>query len=192
MRTNSIRILAVAAAALALASTSAVAQGNGRSVMQVLRTDGSNSRDVQRDRETVKRERKEAERRQKEVDRARREQDRVYRHEDNDRNDDRYNDGRRVPPGLAKKPGHMPPGQYKKRYDTRRYEPSQGASVLGTILGRNGYSVLRTTQRDGSQYVDYRARDGQVRRAMVSPGGDRLSFSNVPQSILQQVLSALY
>ena len=37
--------------------------------------------------------------------------------------------------GLAKKPGGMPPGQYKKLYNA-----GQGASVLSDVLGRHGYS----------------------------------------------------
>ena len=37
-------------------------------------------------------------------------------------------------PAWPKKPGGMPPGQYKKLYTTR-----QGASVLSDVLGRHGY-----------------------------------------------------
>ena len=37
----------------------------------------------------------------------------------------------RVPPGLAKKPGGLPPGQYKKRYAT-----SDGVVVLRDVFGR--------------------------------------------------------
>jgi hypothetical protein len=95
--------------------------------------------------------------------------------------------GRRVPPGLAKKPGQMPPGQYKKVYGT-----NDGASVLSDILRRRGYTVTRLVPYGTSQYVYYRRRDGSIRRAIVSPGTNRLSFSNVPSSILQEVLSRLY
>ncbi len=95
--------------------------------------------------------------------------------------------GQRVPPGLAKKPGGMPPGQYKKRYGTR-----EGATVLGDIFGRNGYPVRRITPYGESQYVFYRMPDGTERRAIVSPGTDQLRFSNVPTTLLQQVIAQLY
>jgi hypothetical protein len=195
MRTHSIRIFSVAAATLAIASTPAMAQ---RSVMQVIRDDPrvqtSTNRDIERQRE-LERERQ----RQREIEIARsRNEDRIYRDRDRDRDGDwdrdrdhdgdrKWKKGKKVPPGLAKKPGQMPPGQYKKRYGTQ-----QGASVLGDIMRRDGYSVLRTIPRDGAQYVYYRTRDGSERRAIVSEGRDRLSFSNVPQSVLQQVMSALY
>lgn len=104
----------------------------------------------------------------------------------NDRDDDRRG-GRRVPPGLAKKPGQMPPGQYKKRYGT-----NEGADILGGIFRRNGYTVSRVVPNGQSQYVYYRLRDGSERRAIVSPGTDRLQFNNVPATLLQQVLAALY
>ena len=95
--------------------------------------------------------------------------------------------GSRVPPGLAKKPGHMPPGQYKKLYGTR-----EGANVLGDIFRRRGYTVTRMAPYGQSQYVYYRLRDGAEQRALVSSGPDRLQFSNVPASILQAVLAQLY
>jgi hypothetical protein len=97
------------------------------------------------------------------------------------------NGGRRVPPGLAKKPGGMPPGQYKKQYTTQ-----QGSSVLRDILVNRGYNVVRTQNAGQSQYVYYRTRDGALRRAIVSPGTDQLAFSNVPASLLREVLSRLY
>lgn len=108
---------------------------------------------------------------------------------DRDRHDDRdgRRDGVRVPPGLAKKPGGMPPGQYKKRYGT-----PQGAGVLRDILVQRGYTVVRTEPYGESQYVYYRLRDGSVRRAIVTPGTDRLGFSNVPASLLREVLARLY
>jgi hypothetical protein len=98
-----------------------------------------------------------------------------------------YGNGRKIPPGLAKKPGQMPPGQYKKRYGT-----NEGASVLGDILRRRGYTVTRIVPQSQSQYVYYRLRDGSERRAIVMPGSDRLGFQNVPSTVLQQVLAALY
>ena len=92
-----------------------------------------------------------------------------------------------LPPGLAKKPGGMPPGQYKKLYSTH-----QGASVLSDILGRRGYPVVRSTNAGASEYVYYRDHDGRIRRAVVSPGSDRLRFANVPSSLLSEVISRLY
>ena len=115
------------------------------------------------------------------------------------RGDERYGtNGRRVPPGLAKKPGGlppglakkpggMPPGQYKKLYGT-----NQGASVLRDVLGRRGYTVVRSEHIGDRDYVYYRLRDGATRRAIVSPGTERLQFSNVPTSMLSEVLSKLY
>jgi hypothetical protein len=117
------------------------------------------------------------------------------RDRDRDRDDyyDRYRDrsiygnGRKIPPGLAKKPGQMPPGQYKKYYGAR-----QGADVLSDILRRRGYPVTRILPSGDSRYVYYRLHDGAERRAMVRPGRDRLLFQNVPSSLLQEVLSRLY
>jgi hypothetical protein len=96
-------------------------------------------------------------------------------------------DGRRIPPGLAKKPGQMPPGQYRKLYSTY-----QGAGVLRDILVRHGYTVVRTTPYRERQYVYYRTPDGVLRRAIVSPGTTRLSFNNVPSLIVQEVVARLY
>ena len=95
--------------------------------------------------------------------------------------------GVRVPPGLAKKPGHMPPGQYKRRYGT-----NHGAIVLGDIMRRRGYSGIRVVPSGLSQYVYYRSADGAQRHAIVSPGTDRLRFQNVPTTCLQDVLARLY
>ena len=97
------------------------------------------------------------------------------------------NNGRAIPPGLAKKPGGMPPAQYKKHYSTQ-----QGAGVLRDIFVNRGYTVVRTVNSGPSQYVYYRMRDGSVRRAVVSPGTDQLVFGNVPASLLREVLSRLY
>jgi hypothetical protein len=92
-----------------------------------------------------------------------------------------------LPPGLAKKPGGMPPGQYKKRYSTH-----QGASILSDVLGRRGYTVVRTADAGSSEYVYYRDRDGSVRRAVVSPGTDRPRFTNIPDRMLGEGLSRMY
>jgi hypothetical protein len=98
-----------------------------------------------------------------------------------------YRNGVRIPPGLAKKPGGMPPGQYRKRYGT-----PQGAVVLRDVLVQRGYTVVRTQPYGESQYVYYRMRDGSIRRAIVTPGTDRLGFTNVPASLLSEVLARLY
>ena len=99
---------------------------------------------------------------------------------------DGYHNAAKVPPGLAKKPGQMPPGQYKKRYGT-----NEGADVLGGVLRRRGYTVQRIVPAGDSRYVYYLS-NGVQRRAIVSPGTDRLSFTNVPASLLREVLAALY
>ena len=103
------------------------------------------------------------------------------------RYDHRYDQGRSIPPGLAKKPGGMPPGQYKKLYNA-----SQGASVLSDVLGRHGYSVVRTADAGDSRYVYYRDRVGTVHRATVTPSGDRLRFSAVPKALLDEIHNRLY
>ena len=103
------------------------------------------------------------------------------------RHRDGYGNGVKTPPGLAKKPGGLPPGQYKKRYGT-----NDGADILGGVLRRRGYSVLRVVPAGDSRYVFYRLRDGREQRAIVSPGSDRLRFINVPASLLQEVLTAMY
>ena len=95
-------------------------------------------------------------------------------------------DGRRVPPGLAKK-GGLPPGQAKKRY-----RADDGVGVLRDVFGRNGYTVVRTVPAGDSRHVYYRDGDGMVRRAVVSPGEDRLRFGNVPSDLLRQVVARLY
>jgi hypothetical protein len=107
-----------------------------------------------------------------------------------DRGDDhgmaQGNAGRRVPPGLAKK-GGLPPGQAKKLYRT-----DDGVGVLRDVFGRNGYTVVRTVSKGDTRHVYYRDGDGAVRRAVVSPGEDRLRFGNVPGDLLRQVVARLY
>ena len=93
---------------------------------------------------------------------------------------------RRVPPGLAKK-GGLPPGQAKKYY-----RATDGVVILRDVFVRNGYTVVRTQPYGTSQYVYYRQGNGLVQRAIIVPGNDRLSFQNVPQLLLQEVLARLY
>jgi hypothetical protein len=167
MRSHIVRTLSFATVALLLAS-SLQAQGRGHGNGRSRAASGSqgNARDDR--------------------DRDERDRDRgIYGGVYGDRTV--YGNGRKVPPGLAKKPGQMPPGQYKKRYGT-----TQGASVLGDILRRRGYSVLRVAPSGDSRYLYYRQGDGGIRRAIVSPGADRLSFRNVPSLVLQEVLARLY
>ncbi|MBW8769861.1 MAG: hypothetical protein JF589_08905 [Gemmatimonadetes bacterium] len=117
-----------------------------------------------------------------------RDHERDPRYENRSGHDYRYDQGRQsIPPGLAKKPGGMPPGQYRKLYDT-----GQGAYVLSDVLGRHGYHVLRTADAGDSRYVYYRDRSGNLHRAIVSPGADRLRFSSVPNSLLNEVIARLY
>lgn len=93
---------------------------------------------------------------------------------------------RRVPPGLAKK-GGLPPGQAKKMY-----RATDGVVALRDVFGRHGYTVVRTQPYGAGQYVYYRQGNGLVQRAVVYPGTDRLTFQNVPQLLLQEVLARLY
>jgi hypothetical protein len=110
------------------------------------------------------------------------------RYDDRSGYDHRYDQQRQsIPPGLAKKPGGMPPGQYKKLYDA-----GQGASVLSDVLGRHGYRVVRTADAGDSRYVYYRDRAGAVHRAIVTPTSDRLRFTSVPRSLLDEVMARLY
>jgi len=92
----------------------------------------------------------------------------------------------RVPPGLAKK-GGLPPGQAKKLY-----RATDGVVALRNVFGRHGYTVVRTQPYGNEQYVYYRQGNGLVQRAIIVPGTQRLTFQNVPQSLLQEVLARLY
>lgn len=92
----------------------------------------------------------------------------------------------KVPPGLAKK-GGLPPGQAKKLY-----RADDGVAALRDVFGRHGYTVVRTANSGDRRYVYYRLRDGDVRRAIVMPGTDRLRFSNVPDALVREIYSRLY
>jgi hypothetical protein len=177
MRSHILRALGIGAAAMALA-TSAQAQGKGQGKGHEKLRDKHH--DIRRD------DRDDRDDRDGRRDRDERRRSGIIRRADGDvlivpRN------RAGVPPGLAKKPGQMPPGQYKKRYSTL-----QGANTLSDVFRRRGYAVQRIAPSGSSRIVYYRGRDGVLRRAIVSPGADRLSFSNVPSSLLQEVLSALY
>lgn len=175
MRVPLHRLAGVAAAALLIASAG-TAQAQGKGHGKEHKNAQADARDERRDERRVYDDRRD----------ERRDDRHVY--ESRGDYDPRYDRGRRgVPPGLAKKPGQMPPGQYKKLYTTH-----QGASVLSDVLGRRGYPVVRSTDAGASEYVYYRDHDGRIRRAIVSPGDDRLRFSNVPSSLLGEVISRLY
>ena len=182
MKNPTRRILGLAAASLVLAAT---AQAQGKSHEKGDKGDKGKAKGMQVD------ERRDNDRDDRMRDRERDERNRERdRYEDRNRNVIVHNGDvnvRRVPPGLAKKPGQMPPGQYKKRYGV-----PQGVTVLQDIFGRRGYTVVRTEPFGESQYVYYRLRDGSVQRAIVSPGTDRLGFTNVPASLLREVLARLY
>lgn len=98
----------------------------------------------------------------------------------------RVSNGKKVPPGLAKK-GGLPPGQAKKLY-----RPDYGATVLRDVFGRRGYTVVRTARSGDVRYVYYRSGRGPVRRAAVRPGRERLVFVDVPQVVLREVVARLY
>ena len=68
----------------------------------------------------------------------------------------------------------------------------QGAYVLSDVLGRHGYHVVRTADAGDSRYVYYRDQSGNLHRAIVSPGSDRLHFSSVPSTLLQELYARLY
>jgi hypothetical protein len=103
-----------------------------------------------------------------------------------DRDDGRHAYGRKVPPGLAKK-GGLPPGQAKKLYRT-----DDGVVALLDAFGRIRFKVVRNVPEGDRRYVYYRNGDGAVRRAIVSPGDDRLRFGNLPNDIARQVIARLY
>ncbi len=108
---------------------------------------------------------------------------------DDDRNQPMIVDNRaqgRVPPGLAKK-GGLPPGQAKKMY-----RATDGVVAMRDVFGRHGYTVVRTEPYGSRQYVYYRRGTGPTQRAIVYPGTDRLTFRNVPQSLVQEILARLY
>jgi hypothetical protein len=174
MRVHFHRLAGVAAAALLVASASpAQAQGKGHGKEHKSASADDRHRD-DRDRDDRRR------------DVSRRDDRHLYDNRgDYDARDDRAR--HRVPPGLAKTPGGMPPGQYKKLYNTH-----QGVSVLSDVLGRRGYTVVRHADAGTSEYVYYRYRDGRIHRAIVSPGSERLRFSNVPSSLLSEVIARLY
>lgn len=176
MRSHLGRILALSAAAMLVVSSSANAQGKGqeksakaskpaKQTAKVKHIDDLHDDDRRSDRAIV----------------------RDGNRDIDGRHRDGYGNGVKQPPGLAKKPGGLPPGQYKKRYGT-----NDGADILGGVLRRRGYSVLRVEPAGDSRYVFYRLRDGSEQRAVVSPGTDRLRFRNVPASLLQEVLTAMY
>jgi hypothetical protein len=92
----------------------------------------------------------------------------------------------KIPPGLAKK-GGLPPGQAKKLY-----RADDGVVALRDAFGRHGYTVVRTTNSGDARYVYYRLRNGEVRRATVMPGSNRLRFRNVPDALVREIYSRLY
>jgi hypothetical protein len=92
----------------------------------------------------------------------------------------------KVPPGLAKK-GGLPPGQAKKIY-----RADDGVGMLRVIFGEHGYTVVRTANDGESRYVYYRVKNGPIRRVIVVPGPERLTFRNLPDALLREVLARLY
>ena len=92
----------------------------------------------------------------------------------------------KVPPGLVKK-GGLPPGQAKEIY-----RADDGVSVLRDVFGQHGYTIVRTAGSGDARYVYYRMRDGATRRAIITPGVERLTFRNIPDAIVREVLARLY
>lgn len=93
--------------------------------------------------------------------------------------------GKKTPPGLAKK-GGLPPGQAKKRY-----RPDEGVVILRDVFGRHGYTVVRVANQGETRYVYYRFKNGALRRAVVSPGTEQVTYTNVPAALLREVLAAM-
>lgn len=91
-----------------------------------------------------------------------------------------------VPPGLAKK-GGVPPGQAKKMY-----RPDDGVVILRDVFSHHGYRIIRTTNDGDARIVFYRMGDGSLRRAVVRPGAEQPTFSNVPNSLLREVMARLH
>jgi hypothetical protein len=97
--------------------------------------------------------------------------------------------GNGTPPGLAKKPGGMPPGQYKKRY-----RPDDGVVILRDVFRREGYTVVRVEVSGDRRFVFYRLRSGPVQRVVVSPGAadaQRPTITNAPSSVVGKVLARM-
>lgn len=91
------------------------------------------------------------------------------------------------PPGLAKKPGGMPPGQAKKVYNT-----ADGADALSTLLRERGYTVTRVVPgTHDTRYVYYRLHKGREQRAVIRPGTARPAFTNVPSSLMRELMTRL-
>jgi hypothetical protein len=81
----------------------------------------------------------------------------------------------------------LPPGQAEKLY-----RAGDGVVALRDAFGRHGYTVVRTANNGDTRYVYYRLRNGEVRRAIVMPGSDRLRFRNVPSELVREIYSRLY
>ena len=94
--------------------------------------------------------------------------------------------GNGTPPGLAKKPGGMPPGQYKKRY-----RPDDGVVILRDVFGREGIRVIRVERSGDVRYVVYRTRTGATARATVRPGEERPVITGAPKSVMGKVLERM-
>ena len=195
MQNSITRTLALATFGLFLVAGAARAQGKGHGHGHD--ADGSRSRQVNgHDQQRVRGHDHDQDRGQQ-VRGHDHDQDRGQQVRGHDRDDDQgrgYGNGG-MPPGLAKKggmppglakTGGVPPGQLKKYY-----RPDDGVSVLSDVFGRHGYTVMRTVPSGDARYVYYRYRNGSVHRAIVRPYNNQLSFSNVPNALLNEVVARL-
>ena len=91
-----------------------------------------------------------------------------------------------TPPGLAKKPGGMPPGQYKKRY-----RPDDGVLILRDVFSREGIRVIRVERSGDLRYVIYRTKTGTTARATVRPGEDRPVITGAPRTVTARVMERM-
>ena len=188
MRTPLLRSITAATFALCLVTGSAAAQGKGHGKGQEKGQEKGHEKGQEKGEEhDQEMDREQGHDRKKESDRHRDHNDGDVRYPvaSGSRHEDR-DEHRRMPPGLAKK-GGLPPGQAKKMY-----RATDGVVALRDVFGRHGYTVVRTQPYGNSQYVYYRLGNGLVQRAVITPGTDRLAFQNVPQLLLQEVLSRLY
>ena len=128
MSNHSARIAGLAFAGLALVSGAAGAQGKGHGKGHGNEKAAHGNQAVRADRD---------ERDDRDERGVRRNSDDRYNRDVYDVNGNRvYGNGAKVPPGLAKKPGQMPPGQYKKRYGT-----NEGADVLGAFTYTGTFEI---------------------------------------------------
>jgi hypothetical protein len=66
-------------------------------------------------------------------------------------------DAKKVPPGLAKKPGQMPPGQYKKLHRNRKVYVTTPGVYVNPNPNVTVYTVPLTALNPGTYYFSTKA-----------------------------------